>query len=680
MRKSAPYIAALVLAISIVGFVPVAHAQNVIPDAIASIGAKAAGLVTLDFIGTILSPLVLVLLKLTSFLTMLGGVALNAAVYFTVTKMAENFANLPAIDTAWGVIRDVANMGFIFVLLYTAIMTIFGEGNYRETIVRTVIAAILINFSLFFTKVIIDASNLLALTFYRAIAPSAGADFLSSGISNAIVEPMGITTLWQASGGALSHISNFSIMGILASIVLLVSAFIFFAIGIMFVIRYVVLIFVLILSPIAFVANILPGVKKYSGQWWDALLGQAFFAPIYFLLTWVSIVVIQGITKANLNGAPSDFSAALSGTVKTAANGAASAHFEAGLVPTFLNFIVIIAFLIVSLIVSKSWAERAGSGVKKLTGAALGLAGGTSLGLAGRFNRGTVGRLGQAVADSEALKKTAVSSSRFSKLAKYTLAAGRGTAASSFDLRATPVGGALDAGKAQKGGFAADLKNKIKGAEQAAENFKPSDIVISDAEKKLEAAKQTGNAIRIAAAQKDVDDLKGVNEDEARKRKQLDLIKNGFDKKGSKAEMDRLETERTREVERLKATGLSEKEAKDQAKAAGIGWAPEEVKSAQRSRAEAYAKEIEEQKTFGMGNRYVGFDTTGRVLIFGPVKRENLAGAIAIRKKAKDKKPADKLAEELNKAGQAAEDAGAPATPATPPTGGGVPPPATPTP
>ncbi len=115
-----------------------------------------------------------IILRTASLLTGLGGLVLNGAIYHTVVNVSENYNNLPAINEAWKVIRDIANMAFIFVLLYAAIQQILGIGkDVKGLIVRVIVVAVLINFSLFFTKFIIDMSNILALTFYDAMVPGA---------------------------------------------------------------------------------------------------------------------------------------------------------------------------------------------------------------------------------------------------------------------------------------------------------------------------------------------------------------------------------------------------------------------------------------------------------------------------------------------------------------------------
>ena len=65
------------------------------------------------------------------------------------------------IPMAWAVVRDLSNIFFILILLYIAIQTILGIGHEtKKMIAKVVIIALLINFSMFFTKVVIDSSNI----------------------------------------------------------------------------------------------------------------------------------------------------------------------------------------------------------------------------------------------------------------------------------------------------------------------------------------------------------------------------------------------------------------------------------------------------------------------------------------------------------------------------------------
>ncbi|MES3031966.1 MAG: hypothetical protein V4699_01855 [Patescibacteria group bacterium] len=99
------------------------------------------------------------------------------------------------IDQAWVVVRDFSNIFFILVLLYVAIQTILGMGHEtKKVIVQVIVMALLINFSMFFTKVVIDSSNILALVFYNKISAPQGdspADLVS--LKNKSVQEKGIT-------------------------------------------------------------------------------------------------------------------------------------------------------------------------------------------------------------------------------------------------------------------------------------------------------------------------------------------------------------------------------------------------------------------------------------------------------------------------------------------------------
>ena len=66
-----------------------------------------------------------------------------------------------SIKTIWVLLRDTANITFIFILLYAAIKQIVMGEVATKTLKNIIIAAVLINFSLFITKVVIDVGNMI---------------------------------------------------------------------------------------------------------------------------------------------------------------------------------------------------------------------------------------------------------------------------------------------------------------------------------------------------------------------------------------------------------------------------------------------------------------------------------------------------------------------------------------
>ncbi len=428
-------------------------------------------------------------LKIVSLITGLAGIILNFVVNHTIVDMAKNYGEMTVISSAWGTVRDVANMGFIFVLLYASIQLILGIGkDTRKLIVNMIIAALLINFSMFFTKVVIDSSNIIAITFYNATIPAgAVGDPLNRGLSNALMEPLGIQSLWKA--GPIIGIPAIITIGVMGSIVSLIAAFVFFAIALMLIIRYVVLIFVIILSPIAVVSLVFPNMSGTFTKWKDALFNQAFFAPVYMFLTWITISIFQNV----LGSGTKDMAAALGGTMKVGAGGQNELTYTAGSVGILFNFIVVIVFLIATLVISKNMSNKSGSVVSKMTGAAMGLAGGATLGMVGRLGRGVIGSRADAITKDENLKARAASGDMGARL---KLATAHKLAKSSFDIRGTLLGGELGAGKARVGGYAKDQETR----EKTYAKYKPNAEKLKEEEEEAsEKLERSAKPIREAA-------------------------------------------------------------------------------------------------------------------------------------------------------------------------------------
>src|SRR3989344_9659875 len=109
------------------------------------------------------------------FMPISGLTALAAGVldFFIFYSTSDDAYNDVFVTKAWGAVRDIANIFFIIALLYIAIKTILnlGNSNSKKLLTYVIIVALVINFSLFFTKVVIDASNVIAKIFYHQITP-----------------------------------------------------------------------------------------------------------------------------------------------------------------------------------------------------------------------------------------------------------------------------------------------------------------------------------------------------------------------------------------------------------------------------------------------------------------------------------------------------------------------------
>ena len=75
------------------------------------------------------------------------------------------------VTVGWTAVRDLANMAFIFMLVYLAIIIVLeaDTSNTMRMLASIIIVALLINFSFFISRIVIDGGNLLAVQFYNAI-------------------------------------------------------------------------------------------------------------------------------------------------------------------------------------------------------------------------------------------------------------------------------------------------------------------------------------------------------------------------------------------------------------------------------------------------------------------------------------------------------------------------------
>lgn len=407
------------------------------------------------------------IMKVAAWVLWVAGIFFNTTIIWTVVNMRDALNNVGGITDAWRVIRDLGNMMFIFVLLYAAIGTVLDLSSVsaKKIVTNVVIAALFINFSMFFTKVVIDASNILALGFYEAIAqsnPNIDPNSAEGGISAAFQSAFGVQSLYKAAESiqALQRLKDgwaIVVTGIAGFVIMLIAAFVLFAMAFAFAIRFVVLVFVLILSPIAFVSFAVPSgkLKGYANKWRDALFNQALFAPIFFILMWVVLRILTG--QGSLAAYTNYGAAAQTNAMAALSDG------NAGAVYLLFKYAISVAFIVAAFIISKQTASAGAGALSGVINKTTGWAGAATFGTVAYAGRQSLGRWANAGANDKKLQEEAARGNRDARL---RLAINKKLASASFDARATGVGRTLDAGTGgvmgigalNKGGYAATKK------------------------------------------------------------------------------------------------------------------------------------------------------------------------------------------------------------------------------
>lgn len=284
-----------------------AHAQEI---------GKMFGLDLASLISESLANFFYTLQTIASWLITLSGALLNFSI--NLTMHIKEFVNAtPTIYTVWTAIRDISGMFIIFALLYAAIMLIIGYQNPKlgDLIKNIVVAGVLINFSFFITGLAIDASNVVSLQLYSALAPTQSvstnsgdlktdisASIKNPGLANIFMQSLGITRLYSPGGtlnstgqkanGSWSVPIKIIIIGITSIIIMVTAALSFFLASLAFIVRFVILLFLLAFSPIVFASFVVPKIGEYSKKWLDMLKSQLFFMPAYLLLMYFALSVL----------------------------------------------------------------------------------------------------------------------------------------------------------------------------------------------------------------------------------------------------------------------------------------------------------------------------------------------------------------------------------------------------
>ena len=114
----------------------------------------------------------LVFVSLSSLILSIAALLFNWLVDHTIIQFGTTYTDAvkKAVETAWTAFRDIANILIIGIFTFIAISIILGLKEYgqKKMIAHVLIIAVLINFSLLFTKMIIDGSNYTATQVYTA--------------------------------------------------------------------------------------------------------------------------------------------------------------------------------------------------------------------------------------------------------------------------------------------------------------------------------------------------------------------------------------------------------------------------------------------------------------------------------------------------------------------------------
>jgi hypothetical protein len=236
-----------------------------------------------NFIGRMIASLLDVTAALLGLIMATAGSIFNSAVSNII-----NVTTLPqVVIIGWTIIRDICDMFFILAMIVIAVAAILRieKYDYRHLLREVVINALLLNFSLVIALTILNAVNFLAAVFY---SNGLGVDIFKTMLT--IVNPVNDFGTIQQGGWQAALV-----LGLGKNLFMLVGTCVFVALAGMFVIRLVGLYVLIIFSPIAYVARILPSTEKFSEEWWEKFIKYLIWAPVSLFMIRLTILVVHGV-------------------------------------------------------------------------------------------------------------------------------------------------------------------------------------------------------------------------------------------------------------------------------------------------------------------------------------------------------------------------------------------------
>ena len=270
---------------------------NALKSATGQIVDFTAGVAALPgFIGT-MKVLQLIFYCMGIFLAVAGAI-FDVAMHFAIFDMGSLFNTGSALNYMWTLFRDVINISFIFVLLYIAITMIIGSWGLKAkaTLGGVIISAILINFSMFFTKVLIDGGNLIAVALYNQFYYGS---FSFTGLI--LVKLNFLDMLFSVKNFTISGQINTIVTVLLQIVLVTVAAWTFFYGAALFIARSIALMFLIVTSPVAyFVGGTGSWLKTQTSEWWEMFVGQVMVAPVFLfvLLLITKLLQVPGLDKS----------------------------------------------------------------------------------------------------------------------------------------------------------------------------------------------------------------------------------------------------------------------------------------------------------------------------------------------------------------------------------------------
>jgi hypothetical protein len=272
---------------------------------------------SVDGIGWIICPVV----------NFLAGVADSAFGFLANNFLKTNTALLDTSDangtyTAWKYMRTIANVAFViaFLIIIFSQLTGVGVSNYgvKKLLPRIVVAAILVNVSFFISQIAVDISNILGFSIkdlFNSIVTSIDkttTQLDTTSVNSALASnPVGNTATGEGFAGltltVLAVAAGVGGYALLSTLIPVILAAVIALVMILFILvaRQAIVVLLIVVSPLAFVAFLLPNTQGLFKQWRKMLTSMLLLFPIIALVFGASTLashILSGTFNNSVTG------------------------------------------------------------------------------------------------------------------------------------------------------------------------------------------------------------------------------------------------------------------------------------------------------------------------------------------------------------------------------------------
>ncbi len=402
-----------------------------------------------------------------------AGVMGNLFDFFLGYSLSDSSYRAEFAIRGWQIVRDICNIFFIIILVYVGLATVFNTSSFnpKKVLVTLILNALLINFSLLATRVVIDVSNIVARVFYHSVQVCDGEcqkDENTGAVKNPKPGIAGYTPLSEkivssfnpqkifsmnvlstssmlpdngttAQGGAKTlsvgdseYAGYYTVVSLIAAVILFAVAMMFWKTAFFFLGRVIGLYMAMIFAPFAFLGRggvpLVSGIKELSwNNWWSDLTKYATLAPIFVFFLYVIYSLLE-----------TDFIKVYQDRVGT--------NFFETVVYIAIPMLIVYFMIKQGVGLAESYAGKFGTMVQNYAQKATGLVGGAALGAGALMGGRVIGGMATSLNKSKAgewLRDKGKSSGMGGWLARRSISTLNATEKSSFDARKTQLGSTL---------------------------------------------------------------------------------------------------------------------------------------------------------------------------------------------------------------------------------------------